>query len=112
MKRRFLGDFKKLEKCVSKTVIIGQWREIPNHQVQYRTDEDAIPNWWESTGTVAFQGPKLAVKKLKMAFVRIAREMDLLKGERDTDEEIADLRSQLEGILVDIANLKEALATN
>ena len=46
MKLRFLGDVKKLEKCVSRTGITGEWREIPKHQVQYRTDDDAILNWW------------------------------------------------------------------
>ena len=104
----FLGDLKKLKKCVSKTGIGGQWRKIPNHQVQFRTDDGAILNWWE-TGTITFQGQKLAVEKLKTPFVRVARRKDLLKGKRDTDEEIADLRRQLDGALADIANLKEAL---
>jgi hypothetical protein len=40
--------------------------------------------------------------------MRVARRKGLLKDKRDTDEEIADLRSQLQGALVDIANLKEA----
>ena len=103
----FLGNLKKLKKCVSKTGISGEWREIKNHQVQFRTDDGAILNWWESTGTITFQGRKLAIEKLKTPFKRAAQRKGLLKGKRDTDEEIADLRRQLEGALVDIANLKE-----
>jgi hypothetical protein len=103
----FLGDLKRLNKCVSKTGVKGQWRKIENHQVQFRTDDGAILNWWESTGTITFQGRKLAVEKLKSPFMRAARRKDLLKGKRDTDEEIADMRRQLEGALVEIADLKE-----
>jgi hypothetical protein len=105
----FLGDLKKLKKCVSKTGISGQWRKIPNHQVQFHTDDGAVLNWWE-TGTIVFQGRKLAVQKLKIPFMRAARRKGLLKGKRDTDKEIADLRRQLEGALADILDLKEALA--
>jgi hypothetical protein len=108
MKLRFLGDVKKLEKCVSRTGITGEWREIPKHQVQYRTDDDAILNWWESTGTVAFQGPKLTVRRLKGAFVRVALKKGLLEGGRDRVEEIADLQRQMKSALIDIAKLKEA----
>jgi hypothetical protein len=103
----FLGDFNKLEKCVLRTGVPGKWREIPHHQVQYRTDDDAILNWWESTGTVAFQGPKLAIEKLKKPFVRAARKKGLLKGKRDTDEEIGDLNRQLQGAVTEITKLKK-----
>jgi hypothetical protein len=103
----FLGDLKKLKKCVSKTGISGQWRKIENHQVQFRTDDGAILNWWESTGTITFQGRKLAIEKLKTPFMRAARRKGLLQGKRDTDKEIAELRKQMDA-LIDITNLKEA----
>jgi hypothetical protein len=103
----FLGDLKKLKKCVALTSVDGRWRKIDHHQVQFCTDDGAILNWWESTGTITFQGRKLAVEKLKAPFMRAALRRGLLKGKRDTDEEIADLRRQLESALVDIANLEE-----
>ena len=106
MKRIFRGDLAELEKCVLRTGIPGKWREIPNHQMQYRTDDDAILNWWESTGTVAFQGPKQAVKKLRREFVKIALKKGLIDDERDTDDEIADLKRQLKGAFVEITELK------
>ena len=106
----FLGDLVKLKKCVSRTGINGQWRELENHQVQYRTDDNAILNWWESTGTVAFQGRKSAVEKLKKLFVRAARGKGLLKGKQDTDEEIARLKRQVKRMRIEIAELKETVA--
>lgn len=105
-----LGDFKKLEKCVLRTGVPGKWRKIPNHQVQYRTDDDAILNWWKSTGTVAFQGPRLAIEKLKKPFVQAARRKGLLKGKRDTKEEIASSKRQVKRMQVDIDELEEVVA--
>jgi hypothetical protein len=110
MKLKFLGDYAKLRKCVSRTGVTGQWREIKNHQIQYRTDDGALLNWWESTGTIVFQGRKPAVRKLKGPFVRAALKKGLLEDESATDEEIADLKRQLKGALIDIAKLKEAVA--
>ena len=45
MKLKFLGDYKKLEKCVLRTGVPGKWRELENGQKQYRTDDGAILNW-------------------------------------------------------------------
>jgi hypothetical protein len=122
MKLKFLGDLAKLKKCVARTGVVGQWREIPNHQAQYRTDDDAILNWWESTGTVAFQGPKQAVKKLKKAFVKIALKKGLIDDKRDIDDEITDLSGAISEITklkkrqkrmrIDIAELQEAVPQN
>ena len=47
MKLKFLGDDKKLKKCVSRTGVSGKWRELENRQMQYRTDDGAVLNWWE-----------------------------------------------------------------
>jgi hypothetical protein len=109
MKLKFLGDYAKLRKCVSRTGISGQWRQIKNHQIQYRTDDGALLNWWESTGTIVFQGRKRAIRKFKGPFVRAALEKGLLENQSAADEEIADLKRQLKGAVVDIAHLKEAI---
>jgi hypothetical protein len=110
MKLKFLGDYAQLQKCVARTGVIGEWREIPNNQIQYRTDDGAILNWWESTGTVIFQGGELAIQKLKKPLVRTARRKGLLEGKRDTDEEIARLKRRMKFMRIDIAELKEAVA--
>ena len=72
MKPKFFGEYKKLRKCVSRTGVAGHWREIKGHQIQYRTDDGALLNWWESTGTLVFQGPKQAIRKLRGPFLRVA----------------------------------------
>jgi hypothetical protein len=107
MKQKFLGDLEKLKKCVSRTGVPGQWREIKNQQMQYRTNDGAFLNWWESSGTVSFQGKEEeAIRKLSEPFVRVALGRGLLEGERDADEEIADPKRPLKDVLIEIAKLK------
>jgi hypothetical protein len=89
--------------------VSGQWREIKGHQIQCRTDHGALLNWWESTGTVTFQGPKQAIRKLKGPFLRAALKKGLLVDKSATDE-FDDLKKQVNGALIDIAKLKEAVA--
>ena len=50
MTLKFLGDYLKLKKCVSRTGVTGQWRELKNGHKQFRTNTGAILNWWESIG--------------------------------------------------------------
>lgn len=42
----------------------GEWRDLGN-QKQYFMENGAVLNFWESTGTVNFQGPVPAAKKLE-----------------------------------------------
>jgi hypothetical protein len=123
MSLKFLGDYKKIEKCVSRTGVSGQWRELENGKMQYRTDDRAFLNWWESSGTVTFQGKEEeAIRKLSEPFVRVALKKGLLEGERDANEEITDLRGVISEIAklkrgqkrmrVEIAELKEAVPRN
>ena len=51
------------------TGIAGEWRQGENLH-QYRADSGAVLNWWESTGTVTFQGPEAAAGNLKTAFLK------------------------------------------
>ena len=71
--------------------------------MQYLTDNGAVLNWSKSTGTVWFQGKEdAAIPKLKRAFVKVATKSGLLEGEREPDDEIADLR----GVISEVAKLK------
>lgn len=106
---KFIASYSKLQKCVSKTGIRGTWNEIENHQIQYRTDDRAVLNWWESTRTVTFQGRKSAAQRFSKAFVRVASRRNLLEDEADPGHEIAEFESQLKAALVDIAELKKAV---
>jgi hypothetical protein len=70
MKLRFYGNYRNLQQVMALTGTAGAWREGENHH-QYRATTGAVLNWWKSTGTVTFQGPKSAVKDLKAAFLDV-----------------------------------------
>ncbi len=53
----FLGTFDELKKKVEQTKLSGEWKHLSNEQKQFKTKNGAILNWWESKGTVTFQGP-------------------------------------------------------
>ena len=48
----------------------GEWRKRENHH-QYRATTGAVLNWWKSTGTIMFKGPRPAAKDLEAAFLRV-----------------------------------------
>jgi hypothetical protein len=56
MTMRFRGSYEKVQKCVARTGFTGAWRELPNGHKQYRAWDGAVLNWWESSGTLNFQG--------------------------------------------------------
>ena len=60
------------------------------------------------TGTLVFQGPKQAIRKLRGPFLRVALKKGLLEDKSATDE-FDDMKKQLNGALTDIAKLKEAV---
>jgi hypothetical protein len=120
MKIRFLGDFKKLEKCVLRTGVPGKWRKLEKGKMQYCTNDGVFLSWWKSSGTVTFQGKEeKSIRKLSEPFVRMASKKGLLKGERAPDDkimelpgvisEIAKLKRQQKRMRIEIAELKEAV---
>jgi hypothetical protein len=60
------GTYAELKHRVLLTGIRGVWRDLGNHK-QYRAKNGAVLNWWESTGTITFQGRRLATQKLEVA---------------------------------------------
>jgi hypothetical protein len=112
MKLKFLGDYAKLRKCVSRTVVAGQWGEPTNGHKQFRTKGGAILNWWESSGTILFQGRDPAMK-FEQGFFASAKGRLEQKGSedlRDLQEENATLRKLLENTLVEKATLKRRVS--
>jgi hypothetical protein len=67
VKLKFPGDFDDLRQVIVLIGIGGEWRKRENHH-QYRATTGAVLNWWESTGTIMFQGPKSPAKDLEAAF--------------------------------------------
>jgi hypothetical protein len=55
MKLHFLGTYAELQDEVLLTGIAGEWRDLGDHK-QFRADTGAVLNWWQSTGTISFQG--------------------------------------------------------
>jgi hypothetical protein len=102
MKLKFIGDYKKLKKCILRTGVKGQWHEPKNGHKQFHAESGAVLNWLKLTGTVWFQGKEPAIPKLKRAFVKVATKKGLLEGAGDADDEITDLR----GVIAEIAKLK------
>jgi hypothetical protein len=62
MQQKFRGNYAELRKCVSRTRLDGKWRVLKYGQKQYRTDDGGYLNWWETTGTLTFQGSNSSAK--------------------------------------------------
>ena len=94
---RFLGNYTKLQKCVLRTRLDGKWRELKAAHKQFRTHHDGVLNWWQSTGTITFQGEKSAAIELERAFTKIASAKGLLHSKhttafRDSNGEVDGLK--------------------
>jgi hypothetical protein len=66
-RRLFRGTFARLQHTVALTGIIGEWQYMPARYWRFRCCNGAILNWWESTGTINFQGPEPAKAALEHA---------------------------------------------
>ena len=66
----FLGTYAALQDEVKLTGIAGEWRDLGNHK-QFRADTGAVLNWWQSTGTISFQG--FAAEELRRSFFGLQR---------------------------------------
>ena len=112
MTLKFLGDYVKLKKCVSRTGVLGHWRELKNGHKQFRTKGGAVLNWWESSRTIHFQGRDPAMK-FERDFIASAKGRLKQKGSehlQDLQEEDTTLRKLLEDTLVEKAKLKRRVA--
>jgi hypothetical protein len=84
MSLKFRGDYDTLKKIVRRTGLDGSWRELRSGQKQYHIDDGGYLNWWETTGTITFQGHDIAAREeLKQAFIGVASRKKRLFGECD-----------------------------
>jgi hypothetical protein len=94
MPLKFVGNYARLQICVSRTRLAGKWRNLKYGWKQYRTDEGGYLNWSETTKTVTFQGSNLAAKEeLTQAFVTVASAKKRLLGEYRGREFCGRMRS-------------------
>ena len=74
MALKFIGGYGKLKTRLSRTGLGGKWRALEYGQKQYRTVDGGILNWWETTGTISFQGSnRTAREELEWAFIASAK---------------------------------------
>jgi hypothetical protein len=110
MSLKFRGSYGKLRKCVGRTECEGVWRDLPNGQKQYRTDNGAILNWWESSGTINFQGrdPGRSFEKAIIAAVEAKGHLARKDGRQNTEtvRQGGGVRRSFERAQADIARLK------
>jgi hypothetical protein len=111
MKMKFSGTYAELQDKVLLTGIAGEWRDLGNHK-QFRADTGAILNWWQSTGTITFQGPGLAAEEFE---AKLSRAIDGVKCKarnvHDPEQEIATLKKLLGDLMIENAMLKRRLSS-
>ena len=102
MSLKFRGNYSRLKKCVVRTGFDGEWRDLKNHHKQYRTDDGGILNWWETSGTITFQGHGSAAKQLGETFITVASK----KGRIETKDSSspADRRDENDTLKILLAN--------
>lgn len=66
---KFRGEFGELETLVSGLGYKGQWSNDNGKKV-FRSEDNAVLNWWPSTGTLQIQGPANQRKQLEEAMTR------------------------------------------
>jgi hypothetical protein len=100
--RKFRGSLVELQELVATTGSSGDWLKLKN-QTQYRADSGAILNFWESTGTVNFQGPSSAAKEFEAAVFQVnAGDTRARKPQPDTSGAVvgdADLQALTSAII-------------
>ena len=109
---KFTGTFLQLKDKVLLTGIDGEWVDLGIHK-QYRAENGAILNWWESSKNIAFQGDKEAGEQLKTALNQVLtgqKNIDATKIQIQLDEiynEIKDLKKKTEALKQGYQDLNE-----
>jgi hypothetical protein len=118
VKLKFPGTYAELKDEVKLTGVYGQWRDLENCK-QFRADSGAILNWWQSTGTITFQGLGLAAKEFE---AKLSRAIDGVRGPGlaeacetkrlpDPQQKIAELEKLLGDVMIENAMLKKRLSS-
>ncbi len=112
MKMKFAGTYAELQDKLFLTGIDGEWRNLGNHK-QFRADTGAILNWWQSTGTITFQGRGLVAEEFKAKLSRAIGGVKCKAGNlHDSQQENAKLKKLLGDVMIENAMLKKRLSSN
>ncbi len=85
--------FERMETLVGQTGVRGSWADVAGGQKQFRTEQDAVLNWWPGTGTLTFQGPQPARGNLERLVCSAIEE--LVKPGTATIEQTTPHRRQI-----------------
>ena len=105
MKMKLSGTYEELQDTVLFIGMYGEWRDLGNHK-QFRADSGAILNWWQSTGTITFQGPRLAAEGFE---AKLSRAIGGVGATTTTNsqQEIATLKKLLGDLMIENAMLRK-----
>lgn len=67
MARKFHGTYQELQDRVLLTGMEGRWRDLGN-QKQFFSEDGAVLNWWQSSGTLFMQGREPGRTALERSF--------------------------------------------
>src|SRR2546426_1046883 len=71
---KFLGKIEELQKLTADLGFEGEWQELPNQLYQFTTSDRAVLNWFQTTKTVQFQGPKAEKANLERQVIKAISE--------------------------------------
>jgi len=116
MSLKFRGSYCELKECVLLTGFDGEWHDLKNHHKQYRTNDGGILNWWETTGTITFQGQESAAKQLEDAFIAVASSNGCIENKdsrlpADRRDENETLKILLADTLLENAKLRANISS-
>lgn len=69
MTEKYHGSFDELKTIVVSTNIMGEWTDDGKGKHTFRSRRGGTLSWWESKGTLLFQGPTDAIKELEQSIV-------------------------------------------
>ena len=64
---KFKRSIEELKAAIERTGMAGTWSVKGNGEQQFKASDGGILNWWPSTGTISFQGPREVKGKLESA---------------------------------------------
>ena len=78
MPTKLKGTVEQLKSVVEMTGASGEWQDKGNGHWQFRANDGAILNWWQSSGTLSFQGPQQEKQEfeqiVQLAIAKLLRE--------------------------------------
>ena len=79
MAEKLKVSIEQLKAIVEMTGVSGEWQDKGNGHWQFRCNDNAILNWWKTSGTISYQGPQTERQEFEQ-IVELAIEKSLSGG--------------------------------